>query len=394
MRLAADVPNEIRAEAARKPKLAENLESWAHESEKRTKLQNSVYLARSLPGIEVGIDAFDCDPCLFAVDNGVIELKSSEFRPHRPADLITSISPMTCDPDAKCKMWERFLREIFAEDVELIQSMQVAAGYWLTGLSVEPNIWTFYGQGRNGKGVFVRTLRGLMGPYAGSAPRDTFVQKHTSGIPTDLAGLRGKRLCVCDEFLAEKPDEELLKHINGGDRLSARFLHNEYFEFDPTFKVLIVTNERLRFSSHNDAIWDRLIEVPFTVKIPEEKRNPHLAEELAEERSGILNWALEGVREYFATGLSIQKSVRDASSAAREENDTVIPFVDECIRCTSGEKIPLESLYNKYTYWCNQHGIEALTMRDLNRELEKRYEFRRGRTASTRFWCDIELVRD
>lgn len=395
-RFSSQIPERIRQEANLATSLVgqESLRKWARASQTKARIKAAIVLAASIEGISESFERFDQQPTLLAVENGVIDLKNGTFRDPSPEDYITHVAPVRYDPTARAPVWEKVLNRIFAKDAALIGFLQRSAGYWATGLNVHALIWLLYGTGRNGKGVFMNTLSEILGPHVVSSPRETFVLKRNGGgIPNDIARLRGTRICVCNEFPEDRPpDQDLMKQISGGDKLSARFLHKEFADFTATSKLVIVTNNRIVFSSHNDAMWSRLVEIPFTVRIPDEEQDVHLKSKLLDEASGILNWIIAGARGYFKDGLVIPTSVRAATAEARNEIDTVGAFVSEQIRSEKGEKIGASRLYSTYSTWCKLCGRDSVKMATFKKELTSRFHYIQERSSSGQIWRDLAVL--
>ncbi|MGQ7794697.1 phage/plasmid primase, P4 family, partial [Faunimonas sp. B44] len=368
--------------------------AWARKSASFATMSNALKIARSSPEIAAHINDFDKDPVRFAVKNAVIDLTCGGATPHSPDYKITRLAPVSYDPEAKAPLWERFLDQTFAGNQDLIRYMQTLAGYFCTGLNIEHSIWVFHGGGRNGKGVLTGVLRHVLGPNAQSPQRDTFVLKTNDGIPADLAALRAARLCIADEFPTDKkPNEELLKQISGGDPITARHLYKDPFTYHPTYKLILVTNKRLPFST-NFALWERLREIPFLETVAEKDRNPNLKIELQKEASGILNWMIRGAETYFRDGLQTPASVKAATEQAHDQIDSVKGFKDEMIIDYPGAKIGNQVLYDHYTTWCKENGHRPVPSGDFKKELETRFGLKSKRGAGGNVWHNIAIAAD
>ncbi len=136
-----------------------------------------VNLAKSEPDIPVHISQFDADPWLLNCRNGTLDLRTGKLLPHHPGNLCTKTIPVAYDPDAKCPTWISFLRQVMAENRDLIKFLQRAIGYTLTGVTGEQVLFFLYGTGANGKSTFIETCRNLLGDYSQQADFDTFVTK-------------------------------------------------------------------------------------------------------------------------------------------------------------------------------------------------------------------------
>ena len=188
-----------------------------------------------------------------------------------------------------------------------------------------------YGTGANGKSVFLATLSGLMGDYAKTAPVDCFTETKFSSHPTELANLQGARLVTAVETEeGRRWHESRIKVLTGGDRIAARFMRGDFFEFQPVFKLLIAGNHRPSLRTVDEAMQRRFRMLPFTTTIPEAERDPRLIEHLRAEWPGILRWAIDGCLEWQSSGLCAPEAVREASTAYLQAEDVLQQWIDEC----------------------------------------------------------------
>ena len=192
-----------------------------------------------------------------------------------------------------------------------------------------------HGSGANGKSVFVQAISQVMGTYAATAPLSSFMAARTDAHPTDIAGLVGKRLVSVTETEPGRAwAESRIKTITGGDPVRARFMNRDFFEFSPTFKLLVAGNHRPRLTGVGEAMRRRLHLVPFTVTIPAERRDKHLLERLLEERDGILGWMIEGHASWRELGLAPPESVLRSVEEYFLDEDMVGQWIEE--RCVTG----------------------------------------------------------
>jgi putative DNA primase/helicase len=228
---------------------------------------NMLTKARSEPGIVLKHEKLDTDPWLFNVENGTIDLRTGQLRPHNKADQITKLCPIRHDPDAECPRWRKFASEIMAGDKELIGFLRRLAGYWLTGSVRDHVLPIFYGSGANGKSVFLNTLLSMLGPdYGMTAPADLLLAKKGSH-PTELADLFGKRLVCSIEIESGRVlAESLVKALTGGENVRARRMREDFWEFRPSHKLAVAANHLPIVRGRDNGIWRRVALVPFNVK--------------------------------------------------------------------------------------------------------------------------------
>ncbi|MDQ3865124.1 MAG: phage/plasmid primase, P4 family [Actinomycetota bacterium] len=275
------------------------LSKWAVASESAYKIKAMIELARSMPGVPVeDADSLDEDPWLLNLQNGTLDLRTGELRDHRREDLITKLAPVGFDPEAQAPTWEAFLERVLPSE-ETRTFLKRAVGYSLTGRTTEKVMPCLLGPGDSGKTTFVEAIMDLMGEdYAKPAAPDLLLAKRDASHPTEVADLLGRRFVASVEveegrYLAES----LVKQLTGGDRISARFMRQDFFEFSPTHKIWLAANHPPIVRGGDDAIWNRIKKVPFGVVIPKGEQDGNLRDKLRAERSGILNWALEGCLE-------------------------------------------------------------------------------------------------
>jgi len=238
-------------------------------------------------------DEWNADPWLLNTQDGVVDLKTGRQRPHERTDRMTKIT--TATPKGDCPTWRQFLDEVTGGDKELQSYLQRMVGYALTGSTQEHALFFLYGTGANGKSVFVNTLATILGDYATNAPMDTFMETRTDRHPTDMAGLRGARFVSAIETeQGRRWAESKVKSLTGGDKISARFMRQDFFEFFPYFKLFVAGNHKPAIRNIDEAMKRRLHLIPFTITVPPEKRDQYLQQKLLAERDGILAWAVQG----------------------------------------------------------------------------------------------------
>ncbi len=301
-------------------------------------------------------DEWDADPWLLNTPGGVVDLKTGRMRANDRADRMTKIT--TATPRGECPQWRSFLSDVTGGDQNLQDYLQRMVGYALTGSTREHALFFLYGTGANGKSVFVNTLADILGDYATNAPMDTFMETRTDRHPTDMAGLRGARFVAAIETEQGKRwAESKLKNLTGGDKIAARFMRQDFFEFFPQFKLFVAGNHKPAIRNIDEAMKRRLHLIPFTITVPPEKRDKHLQQKLLAERDGILAWALEGCLAWQRLGrLDPPQLVLDATDEYFEAEDALGRWMDErCLRVGTAKSLTAE-LFTDWKQWAEAAG--------------------------------------
>ena len=344
---AAAAPSEDRRKA---------LAKWAIYSESEPGIRRMLELAKSEPGIPVTIDQLDADPWLLNAPNGTLELRTGHLRPHRREDLITKITSAPYDPDARHPMLDRFLERVLPDET-VRTFVQRAAGYALTASTREEKLFIAHGPTAGGKSTLLTALRRALGDYATTADAQTFMERRIDGgAPRDdLVKLIGRRLVVSSEVKdGSRMAESLVKTLFGGDDMSARALYERTVEFTPVFKLMIAANHRPRARDDDDALWRRIVEVPFTVSIPEAERDPAVKTTLCDpEQAGaaVLAWAVAGCAAWLAEGLGTPEAVRKATKAYRDAMDPISEFLTTRCVLEKSATVAVKELRDVYLQW-------------------------------------------
>ena len=351
------VAKKIKDEDERKAFLSHLIKSESHRS-----IHAMVTLAKSDRTVARHPDDFDNDQWLCAVKNGTLDLRTGQLRSHDQKDMITKLAPVVYDPSARCPNWLAFLDMIMLGRQSLADFLKRALGSSLTGITSDKAMFILYGPGGdNGKSTMVEVIEMLLGNYARRTPVETFLKKREGSIPNDIARLRGARFVwAAENDRGVRLAESLIKEMTGGDRMAARFLHGEFFEFMPTFKIWFATNHKPTIRG-DAAIWRRLKLVPFDYTIPKDrqKKRHEVMAMFQSELPGILNWAIEGCLEWQRDGLGVPDEVINATREYESEQDTFSMFLEEkCVRVANARVLSL-ALYREYKTWAEEHGETA-----------------------------------
>jgi putative DNA primase/helicase len=392
-RLAKDTIKKIYREAARSQseKERKKLAEHAWRSESNQKVNAMLSLAESEEKVAITADVLDSDNWLLNCKNGVLDLKNQILRPHLREHFITKLSGTEYNLEMECPRWQRFLETITDKNENIIKYLQKAVGYSLTGNTSEQCLFLLYGTGANGKSTFVEVMRGLLNDYAKQADFSTFLAKKHDQIRNDIAMLKGARFVSAIEAQEGRAlAEVLVKQLTGGDTITSRFLHQEFFEYMPTFKIWLACNHRPIIKGNDWAIWRRIKVIPFDVVIPESLRIKDYAAILKEELPGILNWAIEGCQLWMEEGLKEPNEIKAATLQYRDEMDIINDFLTECCEYNINDKVVKSELYKKYLEWCKGTGEYQLTQRKFGMRIKEKGidEYRLG---SQRFWKGISI---
>jgi putative DNA primase/helicase len=330
-------------------------------------------LAKADRRLAATVDQWDVDPWLLNTPAGVINLRTGKSRSPQPVDYMTKLAGVA--PNASCPIptWLKFLDRTVNGDATLIAFLQRMAGYSLTGSSREHALFFLYGTGANGKSTFLNAITGCVGDYARVAAIETFTASTTERHPTDLAALRGARLVTAVETEeGRRWAESKIKALTGGDRIAARFMRQDFFEFTPMFKLVIAGNHKPGLRSVDEAIRRRFQLIPFTVTITPAERDETLPEQLKAEWPGILAWMIHGCLDWQESGLASPEAVQAATAAYLEAEDALAAWIEE-----SGEFDPSawelsSALFRSWKAWADRAGEYVGSLKKFSQRLEDR----------------------
>lgn len=419
-------------EEADQADLRKKILAHADKCESAASIRAMLEVLRSRRSIAVDVDAWDNDPLLVNTPDATYNLRTGKRHAPRRADHITRSTSTAASLD-DCPIWRAFLLRIMggprvahptdpdlapltadidaayadtknADAVALVAFLQRCAGYALTGDASEQCMFIAYGTGGNGKGVFLNTLKAILGTYAQGAQVATFMDRKQGGIPNDLAALAGARFVLCSEPNEGAPlDEGLIKTVTGQDTVTARFLNREFFDFIPQFKLWMMTNHKPIIKGTDNGIWRRLRLIPFTVTIPDAEKDDALHTKLVAEHPAILRWCIEGLKVWKngdpttgqLRGLRPPKSVVDASEEYRREMDGLGDFLID--RCTMEKPInpgltaSNSALYASYVEWAKDNGMQPYSHRRFSQQLKARKLVQDPDKSKGRMWLGVEL---
>lgn len=396
-RKAKDTVRQIASEATLQsdPELAEKITKHAIRSESAGSIRHMLELAATEPEITTTADQLDNDPWLLNVENGTIDLRTGTLRAHKRTDLITKLTAIEYRPDATCPRWQLFLSQAMGGDTELVDFLQRAVGYALTGDTREQCLFFCYGHGANGKSTFLEIVRELAGEYGQQAEFSTFMARTGEGPRNDLARMRGARLVTASEAPSNKPfDESVLKRLTGDDTIVARQLYEEFFEFKPQHKIFLAANHKPIVKEQTLAFWRRMRLIPFDVTVPVKDRDKRLPKKLRAELPGILAWAVAGCVKWQEQGLHEPRAVKQATRSYRDENDLLGEFIDRHAVLEPRGWTSTVELYRVFCeWWTETRGPRTppIQMVYFGRMLGERETLAHAKRGGTRGWAGIAL---
>lgn len=371
---------------------------WSLHGESRSRLGNLLALAEKKHPLSDDGEHWDEDPWLIGCTNGVVDTRTGEFRRGEPGDRVTMRVSVPFDAAATCPLWEATLQGIFAtkepqstqlldqidrtESQRVVDYMQRALGYSITGDCREECCFFTWGEGRNGKGTIMNTVGQLLGDYTDDMPFSTLEKTvfKSQTIPNDIAKMAGKRFITCAEVNEFTLNEARLKALTGRDPMTARFLNQEFFTFRPVCKIWIATNNKPRIVGLDEGIWSRIHLIPFLNVFEGPNRNSKLKDQLILELPGILNWLIKGVQAWMIQGLNPPETVRVATETYRQESEPIGPFIEQRCVVKEGARVQAKVLWDAYQRWASEtHQDDVLSDKAFFKCLKRRFAHESGR---------------
>ncbi|NBQ33249.1 MAG: hypothetical protein EBQ56_08345 [Proteobacteria bacterium] len=385
------------AEAATDPakRALVRLKLHALRSEGAGALRSLLERLKAIPGVTVPAGAFDRDRHLLNLVNVTVDLRDGTVVQHDSTHLITRVIPQTYDPKdpATSDLWNDTLAR-FQPDAEVRDFLRVFAGYCATGETRERKMVIAYGIGRNGKGTLMEPLVRALGPYAKVVQTATFERGGSRDNPYAMADLRGARLASAAETNRGTGfNEALVKSVTGGGQQSTRGIYERSVSWEPEFKLVLETNNKPRIKEAGPAIWDRVVLVPFDVRLEAADVDPTVKQRLVDggdEQRAVLAWVISGAVTYYADGLRVPKAIRRASDAFRADSDELAEFLDtRCLR-EDANRVRARELHQAHSTWREDEHEKPLTSRALKDALTDR-GYVQKRDASGIWWKGIRL---
>jgi putative DNA primase/helicase len=329
----------------------------------------------------------DTHPFLINFLNGTLDLRTGELAPHNQAHFITKLVHHNYEPRAGCPLFQSVVARMMgnhpdASEPELdraermVNYLQRALGYSLTGTTEEKAVFVPFGKGNNGKTTLLSTFLLLLEEYSVLLQVDTLMARQESNnTQADLADLRGARFVMTSETEeGQRLSQGKLKRITQGmGKIKATRKYENPIEFPETHKLWMDTNSKPTIRAADDqATFNRLHPIPFTVTIPPEEIDKSLPRKLLGEAEGILAWAVEGAKLWRQHGLGKPPEVVAANDDWRAENDQLGRFVEECCVVADSFSGKARQLYERYRAWAEGAGENAITETLFGRRLKDR----------------------
>ncbi|MFN0205992.1 MAG: phage/plasmid primase, P4 family, partial [Planctomycetota bacterium] len=377
--------------------------TWAAKSESNAKLRACLEVAASEPEFSLHSRELDTHLHLLTVLNGIVDLRTGQLLPHDRSLKLTKLSPIHFDTNAPHPLWTKFLDDVFIGDSELIEYIQRAVGYSLTGDMSEQCFFILYNSGANGKSTFINIISAAAGEHARSAQFDTFLaQKRNSAAPSpDLAALRAARLVTAVEAEAgARLNESIIKQITGGDPITCRELNEGLFTYRPQFKLFLSANHKPVIRGTDYGIWRRPRLIPFdaifkdTIDTDDDPRlcklkNRKIERDIIDkELGGVLAWAVEGAMKWYQSGLGNAQRIESATREYRDESDVLGRYLEECTVRGSDCWCLMGELYKSYTEWTRDNGEFTMSQSAFGRALVER-GIQKGRNSGFRTYHGI-----
>lgn len=324
---------------------------------------------------------FDSHPDLYNCKNGTLDLKTGDFREHRSSDMLTQVSNVFYDENAKCERWDKFIDEVMEGDEQSKALLQMISGYCLSGSTKLECFFMLYGEStRNGKGTFNNVMFKMHNDYAKTLRTEALSAKSFYGngdSPNEsIASLNGARyVCVSEPGESLVLDSDLVKALTGGDPITARFLHQHNFTFFPQFKIVINTNFLPLIKDDTIFSSERLFVLNFTRHFDAANRDNDLKNKLVkdENMSGIFNWCYEGYKMLERSGtLKTPDKSKAIFNQYREDSDTTQQFINECLIASEGARTSFKKVYDRYRDWSRDSGFQACSKKTLEKRLRKK----------------------
>ena len=378
------------------------LTSWAYRSQSQQRLGAMASMAAKWPEMTAELKEFDQDPDLLNCLNGVVHLPTGELLGHHPSQKIMKLVRVEYQPHARCPVFDKFIKEIFMNDNELIAWVQLALGYQLTGHTSEQAFFAAYGTGSNGKSTLYEAINDIMGDYSIAMQFETVLAGDKSNTRTleAIGNLRGIRMATASEVDSNKKlSEAIIKQLTGGDTLTGASLYAGTYQFSPTHKINLLANHMPYTKDASHGMARRIKIIPFMRRFGSEERDITLPSKLRGEYKGVLAWLIRGSRRWFSKveasngqpALGSCHAVDEATQSYITDNDTFGAFLNDCTVKDAEAMSNAGDLYASYQDWSRENGKQyQMGTGIFSARLQER-GFQKKRTSSGNVYLGLSL---
>ena len=383
---------------------AQTLQKWSLTSQSEPKMRAMLNMASNHPLLVSKASSFDKQKMKLNCLNGIVDLKTGQLNQRTSDDLHTKVIGTNFNPQAKCPNFDKFIKEVFGSDGELISWIQRAFGYSLTGSAQEQVLFICYGTGANGKSTLLETISKILSDYSTNADFEMFLsnQKSDVRVMEAVGELKGIRLALASEVDASKRfNESLVKRLTGGDTLRGTRLHMGAFQFEPQHKLWFLCNHIPFARDGSHGFWRRIKVIPFAQQFQGASLDSSLPDKLWAEREGILAWMIRGAvawakelqKTNATTGLGPCKAIDQSIEEYRYDNDLSARFIEEClVRGDDFGRIRARELYYAYQRWWSDNSDEDTPSEGIfSRRMEER-GLKKTRTKAGVVYKGVKLI--
>ena len=363
---------------------ASNLSSF----ESLNKLENISKFAAT--DRSVSASDFDTDPFLLATQDNWVDLKTGRSITPNPDFLVSKALSISHSVQAECPNFRKFLNDVFEEDSELIEFVQRAIGYSLTGSTAEQCLFIMIGDGANGKSTFINVMNKLLGSYGTTAASQTLIANGGASVGDDLVDLIGARLITVSETEeGQSLAEAKIKQMTGGDTLKGRPLYGNWVQFSIIGKLWLATNNLPQINNTDHGIWRRIKAIPFNRTFSADEQDRYLSDKLIAELPGILNWAIEGCLEWQKDGLQTPDIIEQQVAEYKSAMDSISQFINEECEVGKEHSYPASKFHQAYRDWCSGAGRKPQSATAFKRSLETLKNVYQHRSSNGLQWHGI-----
>jgi putative DNA primase/helicase len=327
--------------------------------------------------------------------NGIYNLQTWELEPHRKDLYFTYQLDFDYEPDADCPAFRRYLATSLVKpdgspDPQLVDFTRSALAYSMTARTdLKASFWLL-GKPDAGKSTFIAFIRELLGALHVSIDMEQMGKNQFM-----LSSLIGKRVATCTEAEAGAMiSDGLYKAISGGsDAIWTDVKNKDGISFIPEVKLWWAMNNAPRTRDRSDAIFNRLLIIPFNRSVPKSERDPQLLQKLLDERAGIfIDLMFAYKRLVRAGGFEVPEQSKQTLEVYRLQNDTERTFFMECLNKDKNGRILSSELYGTYKEWCIENGFRPKQKNEVTQDFERLGLTRQRSTGGHWYWFGASFI--